>query len=37
MSVYQHMRKNNKPVRLENPQDIFQKGFIWLVTLYTER
>jgi len=30
MSVYRHMRKNNKPVRSENlkPQE---KGFIWLV------
>ena len=28
MSVYRHMRKNNKPVRSENPQDIFQKGCI---------
>ena len=28
--------KEQQTVLSENPQDIFQKGFIWLVILYTE-
>ena len=34
MSVYRHIRKNNKSVRSENlpsGQIFFKKGFIWLV------
>ena len=30
MSVYRHIRKNNKPVRLKNLTNIFKKGSIWL-------
>ena len=30
MSVYRHIRKNNKPVRSENLKNIFKKGSIWL-------